>query len=64
MIYQFAEDCPGDVTGDGVVNGGDLAAVLAAWGQNVPEVELTGDDIINGGDLTVVLTTWGLPCGE
>ncbi|MEC8558988.1 MAG: VCBS repeat-containing protein, partial [Planctomycetota bacterium] len=43
--------CPADVNDDGRVDGGDLAAVLAAWGRDVPEVELSGDDLIDGQDL-------------
>lgn len=54
--------CPGDVTGDNFVNGEDLATLLAAWGQNVPEIELSGDDVINGQDLAVVLDAFGQAC--
>ena len=56
--------CPADVNDDGRVDGGDLAAVLAAWGRDVPEVELSGDDLIDGQDLAAVLANWGLPCEE
>ena len=31
---------PGDANGDGIVNGADLAAVLAGWGTNNPALEL------------------------
>ncbi|MEC9157291.1 MAG: hypothetical protein VYB77_04090, partial [Planctomycetota bacterium] len=44
------------------VDGADLAAVLAAWGFDVPEVEQSGDNLIDGQDLGIVLGAWGLPC--
>ncbi|MEC8560041.1 MAG: hypothetical protein VXY94_08200 [Planctomycetota bacterium] len=52
--------CPGDFTGDGQINGGDLTLLLAAWGTDDPLVDLSGDGIINGGDLTLLLAAWGL----
>ncbi|MEC8502651.1 MAG: GC-type dockerin domain-anchored protein, partial [Actinomycetota bacterium] len=57
-------DCPGDATGDAVVDGQDLAAVLAAWGADVPDVDQNGDGTIDGQDLAAVLAAWGLPCGQ
>jgi len=56
--------CPADLTGDGRVDGSDLAALLAAWGRDVPEVELSGDNIIDGQDLAALLAAWGESCGE
>ncbi|MEC8818695.1 MAG: hypothetical protein VXX30_06380 [Planctomycetota bacterium] len=57
-------DCPGDATGDAVVDGQDLAAVLAAWGADVPDVDQNADGTIDGQDLAAVLAAWGLPCGQ
>ncbi|MGA1223015.1 MAG: hypothetical protein ACO31E_00440 [Phycisphaerales bacterium] len=43
---------------DGVVNGGDLAALLAAWGS--PGVtDLDGDGTTGAADLAVLLGAWG-----
>jgi len=43
---------------DGVVNGGDLAAVLAAWG--LPGItDLNGDGSTNAGDIALLLSSWG-----
>ncbi len=55
--------CIGDTNGDAVVDGADLAAMLAAWGQDVPSVDQNDDGQIDGQDLAVVLGAWGLPCG-
>jgi hypothetical protein len=51
--------CPGDVNGDGIVNGGDLGALLGAWGTSWPAADLDGDGFVNGGDLGAVLADWG-----
>lgn len=43
---------------DGIVNGGDLAALLAAWGG--PGItDLNGDGVTGAGDLAILLSAWG-----
>ena len=49
---------PGDLTGDGKVNGLDLTALLAAWGSADSSADITGDGVVDGLDLTVVLAGW------
>jgi hypothetical protein len=60
--YIPIADCQhdGDFDGDGEVNGGDLAAILAAWGEcsGCPE-DLTGDGLVDGGDLAQLLAAFG-----
>jgi formylglycine-generating enzyme required for sulfatase activity len=55
--------CPGDVTGDGVVDGVDLATVLGAWGAAGLDIaaDVNGDGLVEGKDLAFVLSAWG-PC--
>lgn len=57
--------CDGDMTGDGVVDGLDVTAVLAGWGAcpagQACTADLDGDGVVNGADITVVLAGWG-PC--
>jgi hypothetical protein len=56
--------CSGDITGNGSVNGLDLAAVLSAWGTNGQGefwTDLNADGIVDGQDLTFILANWG-PC--
>ncbi len=53
---------PGDIDGNGVVDGADLGQMLTAWGpcgtpQNCP-ADLTGDGIVDGADLGILLTNW------
>jgi probable HAF family extracellular repeat protein len=47
----------GDLDGDGVVDGADLGAVLAAWGTS-GAADLTGDGVVDGADLGVLLANW------
>lgn len=53
--------CPADLTGDGVVNGADLAALLGAWDpcSGSCPADLTGDGVVNGADLAALLGAWG-----
>jgi hypothetical protein len=57
--------CPADLTGNGVVNGADLAELLAVWGPcnggACAAADFNDDGVVNGADLTVMLGNWG-PC--
>ena len=52
-------DCRGDLSGDGVVNGIDLAFVLSNWGTAGGATDITGDGTVNGADLGIILAAWG-----
>jgi formylglycine-generating enzyme required for sulfatase activity len=55
--------CTNDISGDGVVNGADLAALLSSWGSCAGCVsDVSGDGVVNGVDLSFVLTAWGATC--
>ena len=56
-------ECTGDVTGNGSVDGVDLAAVLGSWGSTGSKsgADLDGDGLVAGADLAIVLSSWG-PC--
>ena len=54
---------PGDLDGDGVVTGADLAILLSAWGPcgdcaKCP-ADLDGDCAVGGADLSIQLANWG-----
>jgi hypothetical protein len=55
--------CPADITGNGSVDGVDLAAVLGSWGTGGSKsgADLDGDGVVGGADLAIVLSSWG-PC--
>jgi len=48
---------PGDLDGNGTVNGSDLALILAFWGTD--EGDITGDGTTDGADMSIVLGSWG-----
>ncbi|MBL9147403.1 MAG: hypothetical protein JNM94_01785 [Phycisphaerae bacterium] len=52
-------DCLGDLNGDGVVDGADLALVLGAWGNGAGLADIDENGIVDGADLAIVLGSWG-----
>ena len=50
-----------DINGDGVVNGADLAQILALWGTPCLgcAVDINEDGEVDGADLALVLAGWG-----
>ncbi|MBL9141844.1 MAG: hypothetical protein JNK53_08260, partial [Phycisphaerae bacterium] len=49
---------PGDLDGDGDVDGADLGILLAGWATNGPS-DLNGDGFTDGADLGILLSNWG-----
>lgn len=63
---QIDRGCGADLNGDGVVNGGDLGALLASWGRVAPPGgmgDLNCNGVVDGADLGSLLASWG-PCGR
>tara|TARA_B100001059_G_scaffold129544_1_gene129507 strand:- start:8937 stop:11207 length:2271 start_codon:yes stop_codon:yes gene_type:complete len=55
-----AEDCVGDVNGDGFVNVQDLLQVIADWACDGDcEADLNGDLTVDVSDLLLVIASWG-----
>ncbi len=60
LVFESdAPSCPTDFTNDGVTDGGDLGALLGAWGDEPCEFDLSGDGRCDGADLGVFLSAWG-----
>lgn len=57
-------DCPGDVTGDQIVDFADLNALLVSFGQSGPNLpaDLDGDGTVGFSDLNAVLVAFGTNC--
>jgi hypothetical protein len=61
-------ECPGDVDGDGDVDLGDLAILLASYGTAEgdagynPAADLDGDGMIGLSDLAALLSVYGMIC--
>jgi hypothetical protein len=49
---------PADLTGDGVVDASDLAALIAAWGSSGP-ADLDADGVVDAADLAALIAAWG-----
>jgi hypothetical protein len=47
-----------DLTGDGQVNGADLANRLSKWGEGATPADLNADGVVNGADLAELLGRW------
>ena len=52
--------CAGDVNGDEVVNGVDIAFILGEWGGDDLNADLNGNGTVDGGDLALALGEWGV----
>ena len=55
-------DCPGDVTGDEVVDAADLGMLLAVWntdGGKRPKADVDEDGTVDAADLGLLLGAWG-----
>ncbi|MFZ4750845.1 MAG: DUF6851 domain-containing protein [Phycisphaerales bacterium] len=53
--------CIADLSGDGQVEGADMALLLNAWGTANADADLSADGIVGGADLGLLLNAWG-PC--
>ena len=58
MLDCVDDSIPGDINGDGMVDGVDLAQVLANWGSSNPDADLDGSGVVGGPDLTIILANW------
>ena len=58
---ECATPCPGDINGDGVVDGADLSALLGDWNQAGSDADIDEDGLVDGLDLAILLGAWG-PC--
>jgi hypothetical protein len=59
LIPDACEAVPGDLDGNGVVNGADLTLLLNAWGtcSGCP-ADLNGDGSVGAADLAILLNAW------
>jgi hypothetical protein len=64
ITLEVLPSCAADITRNGLVDGVDLAIILATWGTNGNKggvnSDVNGDGIVNGTDLATVLGTWGI----
>jgi len=60
-IVRYTPDpsFPQDINGDGLVNGLDLASLLADWGTGATRSDMNDDGKVDGFDLGILLSAWG-----
>lgn len=58
-ILDPVPDCPEDLNGDGVVDGGDIGLFLIEWKTKDSPADFDGDGIVGGGDLGLLLIAFG-----
>ena len=55
--------CPGDLDGNGTVDGADFGIMLVEWGcTGSCNADLDGNGVVGGGDLGLLLMNWGGDC--
>jgi hypothetical protein len=60
---EAAEPCPEDVNGDGVVDVGDLLAVIDSWGDcDNCSADVDGSGSVGADDLLAVIARWNQVC--
>ena len=64
-VVVLQAGCAQDLSGDGMVNGADLARLLTAWSQTGTGLaaDLNGDGMVDGVDLGAMLEAWGACSG-
>lgn len=52
--------CPGDITGDCIINGADLGLLISGWGPCAPNCpgDLNLDGFVTGADLGIMISFW------
>ena len=63
FVESSCASCDGDLNGDEVVDGIDLAFILGGWSTDDATADLNKDGTVNGIDLALLLGAWGA-CSE
>jgi hypothetical protein len=58
--FTLPPECPADLDGNGLVDGGDLGLLLSGWGAP-GAADIDGSGAVDGSDLGIMLSAWG-PC--
>ncbi|MFG0306428.1 MAG: M12 family metallo-peptidase [Phycisphaerales bacterium JB040] len=56
------EDCPADITGDGILDNGDIGAFVSAFLAGDPATDFTGDGILDNGDIGAFVVAFLAGC--
>ena len=62
LVAVYSKFCLGDLNGNDIIDPGDLAVLLGAWGPRFGHpADFDGDGHVNAVDLATLLGNWG-PC--
>jgi hypothetical protein len=61
-LLDFAV-CPGDLDGDGAIDGSELGEFLSGWASGSQSADLNCDGSLSGADIGILLGQWGT-CAE
>lgn len=56
------EQCPADLTGDGILNFFDVSVFLQAFNNQLPDADFTGDGVFNFFDISLFLQAFNAGC--
>ncbi|MEY4535323.1 MAG: hypothetical protein RLZZ246_1641, partial [Planctomycetota bacterium] len=56
--FTLPPECPADLDGNGLVDGGDLGLLLSGWGAP-GAADIDGSGTVDGSDLGTMLSAWG-----
>ena len=59
---ETVEECLGDITGNGIVDGGDLGYLIGQWGACSGSclADFNDDGFVDGNDLGQLIGAWGI----
>jgi hypothetical protein len=58
MECEKGPDLPGDLNGDGEVNGEDVGIFLSQWGSSDGIADINGDGLVDGADFGILIANW------
>jgi hypothetical protein len=62
QILDVCFTCPGDATGDGLIDVNDLLYVLSVWATDDPTADFDEDGVVDVDDLLILLSHFGEVC--
>jgi hypothetical protein len=61
-VEDECHPCPGDATGDGVVDVNDLLYLLSVWGTDDPNADFDDNGVVDVDDVLILLSHFGESC--
>ena len=62
LILDECPLCPGDTTGDGLIDINDVMHILSAWGSDDVNADFDENGLVDVNDVLILLSRFGEPC--